>query len=92
VGTFTVKALECVRARVALLSFEPRRVQFGVSFTTPSKLAMMFSQIRAIAFYAFGSLDMAHFYQMTPLPTILALRDTRIHVGTLHCRDDTSCI
>ena len=91
-GTSAVKALEHVRARVALLSFRPKRVRFGGSFTTPSKLAMMFSYMRAIAFYTFGSLDMAYPCQMTPLPTILALRDTRIHVGTSHCCNDTSYI
>jgi len=45
--------------------------------------------MRAIAFYAFGSLDIANPYQMTLLPTILALRDTRIHIGTPHCHNDT---
>jgi len=60
VGTFAIEALECVRARIILLSFEPRRIRFGVSFTIPSKLAMMFSYMRAIAFYAFGFLDMAY--------------------------------
>ena len=59
-GTSAVKALEHVRARVTLLSFGPRRVQFGVSFTTLSKLMMMFSHMRAVVFYAFGSLDMAY--------------------------------
>ena len=81
-----------MRARIALLSFEPRRIQFGVSFTTPSKLAMMFSHMRAIAFYVFGSLDMAYSCQMIPLSTILALRDTRIYVGTPHHRNNTSYI
>jgi len=78
-----------VRTRIALLSFEPRRIRFGVSFTTSSKLTMMFSYMRAIAFYTFRSLDMAYPCQMTPLPTILALRDTRIHVGAFHYHDDT---
>jgi len=32
--------------------------------------------MRAVAFYAFGSLDIANPCQMTPLPTILALKDT----------------
>jgi len=92
VGTFVVKALERIRARVTLLSFELRRVQFGISFTIPSKLVMIFSQMRAILFYIFGSLDTAYPCQMTPLPTILALRDTRIHVGTTHCCNNTSYI
>jgi len=89
VGTFAIEALEHVRARITLLSFEPRRIQFGISFTTPSKLVMMFSHMRAIAFYAFGSLDMAYPCQMTPLPTILALKDTRIHVSASHHHNDT---
>jgi len=60
VGTFAIEALEYVRARITLLSFKPKRIQFGVSFTTPSKLTMMFSHMRAIAFYTFGSLDTAY--------------------------------
>ena len=92
VGTFAIEVLKHVRARIALLSFELRRIWFGVSFTTPSKLTMMFSYMRAIAFYTFGSLDIAYPCWMTPLPTILALRNTRIHVGALHCCDDTSYI
>ena len=53
---------------------------------------MMFSHMRAVAFYAFGSLDIANPCYMTPLSTILALRDTRIHVGTSHHCNDTSYI
>ena len=45
--------------------------------------------MRAIAFYVFGSLDMAYSCQMTPLPTVLTLRDTRIYVGVSHCCDNT---
>ena len=52
----------------------------------------MFSYMKAIAFYAFRSLDMANPYQITPLPIILILRDTRIHVGAPHCRNNTSYI
>jgi len=48
--------------------------------------------MRAIAFYAFRSLDIANPCQMTSLPTILALRNTRIHVGAPHHRNDTSYI
>jgi len=92
VGTFAIKALKCVWARIVFLSFELRRIRFGVSFTTPSKLMMMFSHMRAIAFYAFGSLDIANPCRMTPLLTILALRDTKIHVGTPYCHNDTSYI
>jgi len=91
-GIFAIEALERMWARITFLSFKPRRIQFGVSFTIPSKLAIMLSHIRAIAFYAFGSLDIANSCQITPLLTILALRDTRIHVGAPHHRNDTSYI
>ena len=88
-GTFVIEILEYVRVRIALLSFESRRIRFGVSFTIPSKLTVKFSHMRAVVFYAFGSLDMAYLCQMTPLPTILILRDTRIHVGVPYHRNDT---
>ena len=48
--------------------------------------------MRAVAFYAFGFLDIANLCQMTSLPTILALNDTRIYIGATHCHNGTSYI
>ena len=42
----------------------------------------MFNSIRAIAFLAFITVNMASKSGMTPLPTILALENTRIYVGS----------
>jgi len=44
--------------------------------------------MRTIAFGTFGPLNMANLCHMTPLPTILALKDTWVHVGSSHhCND-----
>jgi len=53
---------------------------------------VVFSLVRAIAFDAFGFLNMAGQCYMSPLPTVLALRNTRIHVGSLNCYDAPSYI
>ena len=78
--SFTVGALEGVRARFALFGFKSRRVDFSVSFTTPTKFSMMFRFVRPVAFDAFGSLDLARECGMFPFPAVFTLGDSRIHV------------
>jgi len=78
--SFAVGALEGVRARLALFGFESRRVDFSVSFITPTEFSMMFRFVRPIAFDAFGSLDSAREYGMSPFPAVFTLWDSRIHV------------
>jgi len=29
---------------------------------------------------------------MFPLPTVLALRNTRVHIGTPNCHDEAPCV
>jgi len=48
--------------------------------------------MRTIAFSTFGPLNMANPCCMTLLPTILALRDAWVYVGSLHCRNDISYV
>jgi len=40
--SFTIGALERMRARFALLGFKSRRIGFIVSLVTPTELSMMF--------------------------------------------------
>ena len=69
-------------ARFAFLGFQPWKVCLGVSFATPSEFAMIFGFMWFIAFDAFGTLNSAQKGYMSPLPTILALGDTGVHVGS----------
>ena len=78
----TVGVLEEVRARFTLLSLELREVSFFICFATPPKLAIIFRFMRSIALN--GSLNMVEHSCISPLLAILALRDTRIHIGTLN--------
>jgi len=55
--SFTIGALERMRARFALLGFKSRRISFIISLATPTELSMMFRLVRAVAFNAFRSLN-----------------------------------
>jgi len=44
--------------------------------------------MRPIAFGTLRPLNVANPYCMTPLPTILALRNPRVHVGSLYSSDN----
>ena len=57
--SFTIGALERMRARFALLGFKSWQVGFIVSLATPTKLSVIFRLVRAIAFHAFCSLNPA---------------------------------
>ena len=71
-----------MEARFAFLGFQPWRVCLGISFVTPSEFAMMFGFMWSIAFDAFGALNSAQKGCVSPIPTILALGDTGVHVGS----------
>jgi len=76
VVAFAVKAFERVRARVALLGFKSRRISLIVSFTAPHKMLVMVSRMWTITLNTLGLLNTTYPYCVTPLPTILALRNT----------------
>jgi len=48
---------------------------------------VVLSLVRAIALDTFRSLDTTGQSHMFPLPAVLALRNTRIHIGFLNCHD-----
>jgi len=55
-------------------------LSLGASFTTPHKVVVVFRLMRAIAFYILRPLNSAQEYHMLLLPTILTLRNSRVHV------------
>ena len=80
--SFTVGALERVRARFTSFSFESRWVSFIIRFAAPPELSVVFRLVRAITLDTPSSLDPTRHGGVTPLPTILAEGDTRVHVRT----------
>jgi len=48
--------------------------------------------VRPIALYIFGPLNATYPVYMPPFPTILALWDTWVHVGTMNCGNKASYI
>ena len=82
--SITVGALERMQIWFAFFCLKAREISFLIRFATPPKLLMVFSLVRAIALDTLGALDIAGHSCMFPLPAILALRDARVHVGSLN--------
>jgi len=68
--------------RFPFLCFQPRRIDFGVGLAAPSKFAMIFGFVEAVAFDALRPLNSTQEHCMTSFPTIFTLWNARIHVGT----------
>ena len=66
------------------LSFQPRRVDFGIGLAAPPEVAVIFGFVGAVAFDALGSLNSARECCMTPFPTIFTLWNARVHVSSLN--------
>ena len=80
--SFTVGALEHVRARFTSLSFESRWVSFIIHFAAPTELSVVFRLVGAVTLDTSSSLDPTRHGGVTPLPTILAEGDARVYVRT----------
>ena len=85
--SFAVGTLEGVGARIAFFGFQSRWVDFVVSFTTSTKLPVVFRFVRTIALYTFRSLNATWEGRMSPLPAVLALGNSQIHVCASNCRN-----
>jgi len=83
----TVGALEHVWTQFAFFCLKVRGIDLLIYFATPPKLMVVLSLVRAIAFDAFGSLDMAGQSHMSPLPAVLVLRNSWIHIGSSNCHN-----
>ena len=90
--TLTIEILETMRARIAFLSFKSRRINFVVSFATPCKITVIISEMWTITFCTFRILNTTNPSRMPPFPTVFALRNTRIHIGTSYHSDNISDI
>ena len=83
VFVFIINILERVSTKLFFLSFKFRRVSFKVILTIPYYLLVIFNFIRTIALLAFSTIYMIGKDSISLLPTILALRNTRVHIGSL---------
>ena len=63
-----------------LFCFKLRGISFEISFTTPSKVSIMFDFIWSIIFDTPQTLCIAHKSSMTPFPAVFALENTYVHI------------
>jgi len=84
---FAIDTLEHVWTGFALFYLKPQQVEFEIGLTALCKLFVVFSFVQSIVLHAFGPLCSAQKGQITPLPAILALWDSMIHVHALNCCD-----
>ena len=81
----TIRVLERVWAWFTFLSLKTRRVCLLVCLAIPPEFMVVFRFVEAITLDALKTLDSARKSCMTPLPAILTLRYTQIHVSTSNC-------
>ena len=87
---FAVYALEGVGTGLTLLCLEPQKIGFQVFFATLCLLLVVLRFVRSIAFDTSGSMCSACYSQVSPLLVVLALRDSKIHVGTTYSGNKVS--
>ena len=85
---FAVHAFEDVRTQLAFL--DGCSICFLVVHVTLHFLSVVFGNISSIALGTPGDMRTATKCQMSPLPTVLALWDTWVHIGTFDGSDKTS--
>ena len=82
VVTSTVEAFEGMGARFTLLGFQSKGIRLAIIFAILCKMSAVFRFVGTVTFGIFWFLNSARKGCMTPFPAVLALRYTRIHVGT----------
>ena len=87
---FAVHAFEDVWTRLTFLG--GRMICFFVFHATPRFLSMVFSDVSSIAFCTPGDMRTTTECRMSPLPTVLTLWDTWVHVGTFDSSDESSYV
>ena len=81
----TIRVLERVQAWFAFLSLKMRSVCLLVCLATPPEFMVVFRFVEAITLDALKILDSARKSRMTPLPVILTLGYTWVHVSISNC-------
>ena len=88
--SFAIHVFEDVKAWLTI--FGGRSVCFFVVHATPRFLSVVFSQVSSVVFGVSGDMRMTAECRVAPLPTVLALRDTWVCVGTSNSSDVASNI
>ena len=90
--TLTFQAFEQVQAWFVLLCFKSGGISLEVCLTILSKMMMMLRFVRSIAFNTFWPLNAACENCISPLLTILILRDTWVHICIFNSSNVTSYV
>ena len=85
---FAVHAFEDMWTWLAFLGGQA--IHFLVFHATPCFLFVVFGNMGSIALGAPGDMRATAKCQVTPLPTVLTLQDTWVHVGTFDGSDESS--
>ena len=88
--SFAIHAFEDVRARLTV--FGGHLVCFFVVHVTPCCLSVVFGRVGSVALGASEDMRTTAECRVAPLPTVLALRDTWVRVGTSNGSDVASNI
>ena len=83
--SMTVGALKHIWTRFVFFCLKMREIDLLIYFAISPKLMVVLSLVRAIAFDAFGLLDTVGQSCMFPSLTVLALRNSWIHIGFSNC-------
>ena len=85
-----VQTLEQMRTQLAFLGFQPQWVDLRVGFATPTEFSVVFWFVWTVTFDVLSFLDLAGECYMTLLPTIFALWNSRVHVGSSNGCDEVA--
>ena len=90
--SMAVYTFEGVWTWFAFFGFEVWRINSIIHFAAPSEFAVIFWLVRSITLYTFWVLNSARESQMTPLPTVFTLRNTRVRISHSNHRNIPSNI
>ena len=76
-----------MRVEFTLLGFKIQRVDLKFCFTALGKVAMVFNLIRSVILNTIIILSSTSKSDVSPLPTVLILRNTSIHICTSNSGD-----
>jgi len=77
-----VDTFKCIRAQFTLLGFEARRVHLKVCLVTLGEMTIVFNLVQSITLDVPRALEVTSEGGMFPLPVVLVLQDSRIHIHT----------
>ena len=86
--TLVVYTLEGMRAGSTIYHSLSRRVGLGIGLATPSHRSVAFHSVWAATFLALSALSVTGIGWMSPVPTVAALGNPRVHCSLSDC----SCV